>query len=216
MKIGLWFILLTLLSACSSKPTRELAEMPAPEKWNQSLAQTTQAKGYWWYQLQDDQLNQLIAKAMKTSPDVLSAQSVIREARAYRVQSKSTLLPTLDASASAGHTYQNEVGTDAYSLVLDAAWEPDIFGANRSTLTAAEAAEEASKADYADVLVSLSAEVAKDYIVLRGYQNQLDVTQASLTSWLETVQLTQLQEQAGLATQLDVEQAKPNAAMNKR
>lgn len=208
MKAGILLIIGLLLVGCSSKPTREVEEIPAPEKWNQQLAQIEKTKGFWWYQLNDIQLNQLIDEAMRNSPDVLTAQSVIREARTFRIQSKGSLMPSVDASASGGHTYQNEAGTESYSLVLDASWEPDIFGSGRSALTAAEASEYAAKADYADTLVSLSSEVAKYYVALRGYQMQLEVTQASLQSWLETVQLTEMQQQAGLITQLDVEQAK--------
>lgn len=212
-----------VLAGCSHTPERKMEATSAPHAWQQPLPEgaDTQVKKapddpavaanmtqQWWQSLDDADLNRLIQETLDAAPDVLTAQSAIREARAYRIQAEGALLPSLDLTGSAGQTHQNNQTTDVFSLVLDAAWEPDVFGQGHSQLSAAEASENAAKADYADTLVSLSAEVATYYVALRGYQAQLEVTQASLQSWLETVELTQLQEQAGLVTQLDVEQAK--------
>lgn len=205
-------IVVPVLSSCSTIETRSFPEQTFPKQWSQQVAQMQSQKQAtpWWQELHDKDLNQLINEAIKANPDVLSAESVIRESRAYRVQAKAGLLPKVTIGGSAKSTYlkSTDATTDTYSAVLDASWEPDIFGTQQHALAAAEAKVKAAEASYADVLVSLSAEVATNYVALRGYQAQLNVTQASLKSWLETLQLTQWQHQAGMVTELDVEQAK--------
>ncbi|WP_319381850.1 efflux transporter outer membrane subunit [Thiomicrorhabdus sp.] len=184
-----------------------------PTQWvgkSASVMSGQAAETPWWVELKDPELDRLIKEAIEANPDALSALSAIREARAYRKQADAALLPTLKASGgiSSSYNHDTEKTTDSYSAVLDAAWEPDIFGANQSALSAAQAQELASQADYADVLISLSAEVATNYIALRNSQAQLQITEESLRSWEESVQLTVWQEKAGIVTQLDVEQAK--------
>ncbi len=210
-----------VLSGCSSIGSREVPKEAAPADWHSQPekasveAQTPEqaqraAQIPWWTELDDPLLNQLIQEAIQSNPDVLTAQSTIREARAYRKQARGALFPTVTASGGVGSSrnHDTDVTTDTYSAVLDASWEPDVFGANRSALSAADAQELASQADYADVLITLSAEVATNYVALRGYQAQLAVTEDSLKTWRETVQLTVWQQMAGMVTQLDVEQAK--------
>ncbi len=94
---------------------------------------------------------------------------------------------------------------------LDASWELDFFGANRSALQASEANARASAASLGDVQVSIAAEAALAYIALRNAQARLAVAQANLESQLETLQIAQWRFQAGLVTQLETEQARAAA-----
>lgn len=209
---GFILVLSFVLSACSTIQTRSFPQQTFPKQWNQEVQQIKLQKQTepWWHQLHDKTLNQLVEEALKSNPDVLSAESAIRESRAYRIQAKAGLVPNVTIGANAKNTYlkSTDSSTDTYNAVLDASWEPDIFGNQQHTLAAADAQVKASQASYGDVLVSLSAEVATNYVALRGYQEQLSVTKASLKSWQETLQLTQWQHQAGMVTELDVEQAK--------
>ena len=98
---------------------------------------------------------------------------------------------------------------------LDASWEPDIFGSNRSALAASAATASASAASLGDVQVSIAAEVALNYIALRGAQARLAIAEANLASQLETLQITQWRLQAGLVTSLEAEQARAAAAQTR-
>ncbi|WP_319557844.1 efflux transporter outer membrane subunit [Thiomicrorhabdus sp.] len=202
-----------LLTGCSTFNSREMAQETAPQQWKSVSALVhsgQQSNLTWWKELKDPQLDRLVEEAINANPDVLTALSAIREARAYRKQAKGVLLPSVKASGgfSSSNNHDTNISVDSYSAVVDASWEPDIFGANRSALLATEAQELAAQADYADTLISLSAEVATNYIALRSYQAQLQITEESLKSWQESVQLTVWQEKAGIVTQLNVEQAK--------
>ena len=100
--------------------------------------------------------------------------------------------------------------SDLYSVGFDAGWELDIFGGVRRSMEAAEANLEASREDWRNVLVSLLAEVALNYIDVRTYQTRLTVAEANLKTQIETCQLTLWRNQAGLSDELAVQQARYN------
>lgn len=144
----------------------------------------------------------------------------MREARARRQLAGANLLPTSSLGASASQTGSSKAaglssGTtgigmtnEKYSYSLDASWELDIFGKKRRAIESSVATEQAAQEDLRDVLVSLRAEVALNYIDLRSLQNRLSITEANLASQNETYDITRWRHMAGLTTQLDADQAK--------
>jgi NodT family efflux transporter outer membrane factor (OMF) lipoprotein len=90
---------------------------------------------------------------------------------------------------------------------FDSSWELDIFGGTRRSIEAANADLQAVQEDLQDVLVSLVAELALNYIETRTYQARLTAAQANLESQAETYQLTDWLSQAGLSDELAVQQA---------
>ncbi len=117
--------------------------------------------------------------------------------------------PRSNVSASAQHsTVGSDSSSNSYRAGLDAGWELDVFGGNRSALQAAEAGARASAASLADVQVSIAAEVALAYITLRGTQARLAIANDNLAGQLEILQITQWRLQAGLVTSLEAEQAR--------
>jgi NodT family efflux transporter outer membrane factor (OMF) lipoprotein len=123
--------------------------------------------------------------------------------------------PEVAASGSVRRSQSSEEagsGTtnDRYSAGLDASWEIDIFGGVRRSVEAAEADVAAAAADLGDASVSLTAEVALNYVEVRGLQLRLAIARANLASQSETLQLTEWRQQAGLVGRQDVEQARSN------
>jgi NodT family efflux transporter outer membrane factor (OMF) lipoprotein len=96
------------------------------------------------------------------------------------------------------------VDTDLYQVGFDSTWEIDVFGGQRRSIEAAKADVQAAVEDQRDVLVSLLAEVARNYIDLRGYQRQYAIAQENLSAQQDTLQLTTSKFNAGFVTQLDV------------
>lgn len=172
----------------------------------------------WWYTLNDPELSSLIERAVTGNLDLKNAWARVREARARRGIAKAGLFPTLDASGSATWTESNnDTGTnrtsqtsDLYTASFDAGWEIDIFGGVRRSIEAAEADIGASQEDLRDVLVSLLAEVAVNYIDLRTFKSRLSIAESNLESQNETYQLTLWRYQAGLSDELSVQQARYN------
>ncbi|MDO9567719.1 MAG: efflux transporter outer membrane subunit [Candidatus Desulfaltia sp.] len=174
-----------------------------------------QALASWWLILDDPVLTSLIEQAVASNLDLKEAQTRVREARALRGISKADRFPTIGASGTAklsrssGNTGS---GTERklYAAGFDATWELDLFGGKQRAIEAAEANLQASEEELRDVLVSLLAEVALNYVEVRSFQNRLSVAQANLDAQKETYNIAQWRFQAGLSTRLDVEQAKYN------
>jgi len=125
------------------------------------------------------------------------------------------LNPVVDASGTMVATGRRDevlgsVTTRSYSVGFDASWELDVFGGIRSTIDAAAATAEARAADLQDVLISLTAEVAIDYVDVRTLQRRLEIALANANVQEQTLELAQFRAQAGLATDLDVQQALSN------
>jgi len=174
-----------------------------------------QALATWWNTLNDQELSSLIAQALKGNPDIKDARARIREARARRGAARADLLPTLDTTGSATWRRSSEdTGTgetrEFYAAGFDAGWELDLFGGVKRSVEAAKADLDATQENLHDVLVSLTAEVALNYIEVRIYQKRLAVTVANLEIQQETYRLIQSRYQAGLDDELAVQQARSN------
>lgn len=197
-------------------------EIPAPQKWtakspvgSTAEPRDSSALATWWATLNDPLLSDLIDRALNNNFDLKKAISSVREARARRGVSAADQYPSVDATASASEQRSSKaisVGADqkTYSTGLDATWELDLFGGKRRSVEAAQADLEASEADLNSVLVTLTGDVALNYVDVRSYQARLAITEANLDAQAETYQITQWRFEAGLTTQLDVEQAKLN------
>jgi NodT family efflux transporter outer membrane factor (OMF) lipoprotein len=178
----------------------------------------------WWEAFGDPTLTSLVRRATAGNLDVRTALSRIREARASARSARAGLRPSVDASGSArvsGTGSDSRSGgleadlsgpTQSYSLGLDTSWELDLFGGIRSGAEAAAATADARAADLQDLLVSLTAEVALDYIDVRTLQQRLAIAQSNVTLQQETLDLTRFRQQAGLGTDLEVQQALSNIA----
>jgi NodT family efflux transporter outer membrane factor (OMF) lipoprotein len=167
----------------------------------------------WWKTLNDPELSRLIDRAVLGNLDLKKALARVREARARRGIAKADLFPTLDATGSATWSRTSkDTGSgktnDFYAAGFDAGWELDIFGGVRRSVEAAESDLQATQEDLRNILVSLLAEVALNYIDVRTSQVQIAVAEENLEAQSETYQLTQWRCEAGLSDELAVQQAR--------
>jgi len=174
-----------------------------------------QALASWWTTLNDPELSSLMERAVAGNLNLREARARIREARARRGIARADLFPTLETTGSAMKSGSSEdTGTgkirEFYAAGFDAGWELDLFGGVRRSVEAAEADIQTIREDLRDVLVSLTAEVALNYIEVRTYQKRLAVTEANLKIQQETYRLIQSRYQAGLDDELAVQQARSN------
>lgn len=213
--------LVLLLSSCASTgglPTVSTAKAPVPETWQQAEGDGTTALDTsqltaWWAHFKDPVLDQLIDKALSSSPSIRTALSKISQSRAERTISHASLLPTLTAGVSGrnsqtrNHSTDTTTHSEAYSAALDASWEIDLFGKQRLALAASTAALAETTENLHATQVSLAAEVATVYVNLRSSEVQLAIVRRTLETREETTQLTQWREQAGMGDALDSRQA---------
>jgi outer membrane protein, multidrug efflux system len=190
----------------------ELPTPAVPQAWSAS-ASTTAAPVtslvQWWQRFDDPLLSTLVAQALQANTTVRSARATLQQARALRDVKAANLRPTVNASTSAQRSQMNSNDpSNTFKAGFDASWEPDVFGAKHSALNATEADAQAAEASLADTQVSIAAEVAVTYMELRGLQARLVIARNNLASQTETEQITAWRVQAGLASSLDLEQAR--------
>jgi multidrug efflux system outer membrane protein len=154
-------------------------------------------------------LSELVTQALRANTSVKTAQAALAQARALREVKGASLLPSISASGSVQRSESSSSsGANSFKTGLDASWNPDVFGGNRSGLNAAGADALAAEATLSDVQSSMTAELALTYIQLRGFQSQLQIARTNLASQAETLQITDWRAQAGLITSLEVAQAR--------
>ncbi|MEI9985418.1 MAG: efflux transporter outer membrane subunit [Aliidongia sp.] len=100
---------------------------------------------------------------------------------------------------------------DLWQYGFDASWEIDLWGRIRRSEESATASLDASEAGGHDALLSAIAEVANDYLQLRGTQERLRITRENLTSAQDSVKLTKERARGGLSTELDLADAQTQA-----
>lgn len=222
-------ILGSLLGACAVGPDYKAPALEALGQWHSQPAggvqvESPDALAAWWTALDDPVLNQLVDQAMGANRSVKQALARVVESRARRGISAAGLWPTLGASASGSksHSARSDFsGTTvtlngaSYDAGLDAGWEIDLFGGTRRSVESATAQLAASEADLHDVMITLLGDLALSYVTVRTTQARLDYAQRNIESQREVVDITTWRSQAGLATVLDVEQAKANYAQTR-
>ncbi len=163
----------------------------------------------WWQGFNDPVLNQIVELTLAQSPDRLTAEAKILEARGLRRSSRSGLFPQIGASGNSGRQESGVDGAgsidDFYEAGFDASFEIDIFGRNRNTYSAAGARLDAAEASYRDVTLTLIAETVRTYIDYRAAQNQYRIALKNLQSQEKTLTLIQDLNRLGSAPRLDVE-----------
>ncbi|RLJ39617.1 efflux transporter outer membrane subunit [Acidovorax sp. 106] len=203
-----------VLAGCSSlQPhSADVPAVPVPAGWSVASAGVVATPlAQWWGRLGDPELTALITEALAANTSVRSAQAALQQSRALVDVQTAGTLPQIGASASAQRSRSSGSTGNSYSAGFDASWEPDVFGRLRAGVTATEADARAAEASLADVQVSLAAEVAVNYIELRGLQQRLQIARSNLASQQETLQIAQWRLQAGLTTSLVTEQARAAA-----
>jgi len=214
-------LLLTLvvLAGCAVGPNYKSPETSVDYSFtrtNQPGVSTNAPTVRWWKSFGDETFNQLVGTAVATNTDLRIATANLREARALHRLANFDLAPTVTANAA----YENRRNSalvsrpgadrqlEIYDAGFDAIWELDFFGGVRRSTEAARAQAQSAEAARRDVLISVIAEVARNYFELRGTQNQLDVAIRNATNQAETVQITQARLEGGRGTQFDVARAR--------
>jgi outer membrane protein, multidrug efflux system len=178
----------------------------------------------WWKRFGDPTLDSLVERAVSSNLDLRLAESRLREARAQRGIVAADRLPTV--TGEGGYTrsrgsdttnegfgrQQSSDGVDLCRAGFDASWELDFFGRVRRSVEAADADVGAAAEERRDVLVSLLAELASNYVEFRGFQRRIEVVERTIQTEIETVELVSARFKAGLTTELDVAQAQAQLA----
>jgi outer membrane protein TolC len=197
------------------------ADLPG---WKQAQPGDAYDKGRWWEIYRDSALNALEQQVQVSNQNVAQAEAHYRQAKAEVRVARAALFPTVSGSAgvsesrsisgsganSAANTFisGNSPSTRTiYQLPFDVAWEPDIWGNLRRSVTASAENAQAVAAGLENVRLLYQAELAQDYFQLHGVDAQVDLLNRTLASYQEFLTLTRNRFAVGVASDLDIAEA---------
>jgi multidrug efflux system outer membrane protein len=212
-RVLLGCVCLTGLSACLG-PYYHRPDVPPPPAWlTQGDPNAVQwPNSDWWHGFASSDLDDFMAQAQAANDDLRAAIARVREADAQRRIAGAPLLPQLDAGATATRSRAPVAGggpfltgNEFYPL-LSASYQLDFFGKNLATYRAAAATAQASRYDRTTVELTVMAGVATTYFQVLELRDRLDIANANLENSSKVLKGLKLEEQAGIATGLDVAQ----------
>ena len=203
---------------------------PAPQAASTTVAEPIDPK--WWKVFNDPTLTSLETRLVTGNFDLRVSAERLAEARAQYGVAEAGLYPTLSANTNYERQQVSKRGEltlaqpsgpafgasgskntaifqpfDLYQAGFDASWEIDLWGGVRRQIESAAAQVQATEEQRRDTLVTASAELARDYVDLRGAQRKLAITQENLKSQQQSLGLTRQRAAGGLTTDLDVANA---------
>ncbi len=213
-----------LLAACAVGPDYREPDTRVDDQFDAAALLEGSGQGEiereWWRQFGDPVLDELVDAAVKNNRDVAAATARLREARALRRERLFDFLPSITARASYDNGRQSAAGTpglppvtvvdrdyEMYDAGFDAGWELDLFGRVRRANESARAAAQAAAAARNQVVLSVIAEVARNYFELRGAQSQLQVARNNAETQSRALELVNDRLDAGRGTALDTARA---------
>jgi NodT family efflux transporter outer membrane factor (OMF) lipoprotein len=200
------------------------AQFKDTDGWKVAAPKDAALRGTWWELFADPQLNALEEKVDGANQTVAQAYASFMQARAMVREAQSQYWPTLTvgasatrsrsplgaAAGSAGTTGANVGGvtggsSDAatgnfFSLPFDASWIPDLWGKVRNLVKGDIAAAQASAADLANARLTAQAELAVDYFQLRSQDALIDLTNATVKAYAESLEVTRAQYETGIGS----------------
>ena len=205
-----------LVAGCSVGPNYHRPVVQAPTAYR-DLSETqqvqAQAASYadlpWWQVFQDPQLQELIRTALKQNYDLQLATERINAARAQVAISRSHLFPQVQGNSdfSGGKEHNFQTKSNFLTLTADSAFQLDFFGRLRRATEASRAELLATEDARQTVVLTLVSDVASDYFALLQLDLQLQITRETVKTQEDSVKLTNLRVEHGVATRLDVLQA---------
>ncbi len=218
------FGLITTLSACAAGPRYRAPQPDLPTAFaSQITAPGAEVDlATWWRALDDEELNSLVDRAVKSNLDLAIALDRLQQARTYEVAVVGYALPEVDASAAAGRgtgtdltrgradqdlrSADNSNGLTHINTLagFDAVWELDLFGKYRREFQAAQADTQAARAARYDVLTAVISDVVRSYVDLRGLQVRAGILHKASDVLQESLRIVDQRYQRGITNELDV------------
>ena len=217
-----------LASSCAvgpnyQKPSTSTLTPPA-WSWEPAVPRDAAPKGPWWQIFHDTTLDELETNALADSPTLRAAVARVDRARATARLSRSQFFPQLsldpvyEYQQSSGHLptpipfHIPQARYQTFSVPLDLSYEVDLWGRVRRGFESAGADAQASAADYQSVLLTMTADVAVDYFLLRSLDGQVVALRDTVATRQDSARLLRARFQAGALAELDAVQAETELA----
>lgn len=225
-------VIAAALLGCTVGPDFHLPAVSAPTLWGPvsadvpSVTVAGDVDVAWWERFGDPELTSLIHRLIAQNLDLKTAAERIVQGRAQRQITSSQAMPQVSAQSQYTRTRQSPTGFitltepspgapleyDLFQNGLNASWELDLFGKIRRSVEAQDATTLASVEDRRSLGLSALAELATDYLQLRGLQAQLVIAARNLQMADRNTQLVRERFSQGIGTALDMAQAQGQQA----
>src|SRR5215813_12666100 len=209
------------LAGCAVGPKYAKPEVHLNDNWTEqqnARVLPTSPDRAWWSAFHDEALDHLVDLAYRQNLGLQVAGLRILEARAQlgisigrqypQMQVVSGSASAVGLSKHAANTAMADHEYRDYQLGFDAAWEMDFWGKYRKGVRADEANYFGTVADYDNALVSLVAEVARTYAVIRTFEVLIDQAETNVKLQEEGLRIADARFRNGATSELDVAQSK--------
>lgn len=215
-------VALTLcLAACNLAPKYDTPATPhvvaykEGGDWIAAVPSDGEIRGKWWEVFHDQTLNALEDRVTDANEDLQVAVARFDAARADAREAQADYYPNVDASGSATRNrLSGQVANplprrtfNQFALGLDLGYELDVWGRVRNQAKAGTLRAQASAGDLAAADLSVHAELAADYFILRGYDSEQDILDRTVEDYQKFLDLTQARVKVGYARKADVSAA---------
>jgi multidrug efflux system outer membrane protein len=221
-------VLLLVNASCAVGPNYRspVPAQIAPADWHWKPAQPADAlpKGDWWNVFHDPVLAGLESNAVAGNQNLRAAVARVDQARAAARLTRSQFFPelTLDPSFSRQRVSGNEplafpvklkpVYLDTYNVPLDLSYEVDLWGRVRRSFQSAGAQAQATVADTQNILLTLTADVAVNYFLLRSLDAEISALGGGVQLRQDSLRILQARYEAGSIPEIDPAQARGELA----
>jgi NodT family efflux transporter outer membrane factor (OMF) lipoprotein len=212
------------LSGCAVGPKYHPPVVQAPPAykelgdWKPAQPNDQSLGGEWWKIFQDPQLDALEAQVNVSNQNLKAAEAQFRQARAALRYNRADYYPTVTAGLSASRTRVSANaptnstlrGTSYNDFVMpvDVSYQADVWGRVRKNVESYREQAQASAADLATVNLSMHADLAIDYFQARSLDAEEQLLNSTVKQYEEALELNQSRFEGGIASEVDVEQAK--------
>lgn len=211
MKRLMPLLIAVAVAGCTMGPDYVRPPVPEPEDYREDIpADESIANTPWWELFGDPVLRALIDSALVNNRELRASVARITEARAALGIVRSQLFPRLDYAADG--SYAGSLGEDGEAngtggAFLASSWQIDLWGRIRRSKEAALQELLATEEAYRGVTISLVAEVANSYLLLRDLDNRLNISERTLDVWRQRLDVVQTRFDAGMVSEVDLNQA---------
>ena len=188
--------------------------------WKEARPLDNVPKGAWWEVFGDPKLNELEGRARLANQDLRAAVARVEQARASARIVRSELMPTVDGNPSwlrqryspnANPSF-GEITANTFTVPLDLSYEVDLWGRVRRSFESARGDAQASLASMYNVMLTLQADLARDYFALRALDAEIATVNSTIGLRIELLTLTRNRFEGGIGNELDVAQAETQLA----
>jgi multidrug efflux system outer membrane protein len=204
-------VVAVLVSACAVGPdyTPPVTPLPASFRGEDVMQPESIADLPWWELFDDDELQALIAEALRNNHDLQTAVARVEQARGQLVTTRSAIFPQggYQGDASRGRqflAFESNRTFNAFAGLFNLTWELDLWGRIRRATEASKAELLGTNDARRGVVLSLVSEVATNYFTLRELDLELEIARRATATFQDTLDLFVRQFEGGIGTRLAV------------